>query len=154
MKHVELVRQARKLDSLFDKAKALLDDLELQSHWARYLCVLTCGFLENAVRTVYRDYARRNGHPYLHSYVGKTLDRSCQNLKMGRIIELTRQFSKEWADVLEQNTDGQIKAHVDSIVAHRHLIAHGRDTSISFVQLREYYRSTIKLVDLLEEQCG
>jgi hypothetical protein len=152
MKNQDIVRYNHRLNSLFDKAKELVDDLELQAHWARYLCVLICGFLETAVRVIYGEYARARSDPNVSNYVVKNLKRF-RSPSMGNIVEMTKLFSKEWADDLEQNTRGQLKAAVDSIVNLRHQIAHGKDTGISYVQVREYYQSVVQVVELLEEQC-
>lgn len=153
MRNTELVRYNQKLDSLFKKAREISEDAEVQAHWARYLCVLVCGFLEIAVRTTYREYARNKAHPNVSNYVTRKLD-LFRSPKMGNIVELTKLFSKEWADDLELATEGQLKDAVDSIVAVRHEIAHGKDTGISYVQLREYYQSAVKVAKLLEEQCS
>jgi hypothetical protein len=152
MKNRELVRYSQRLNSLFDKAKQLTDDLELQAHWARYLCVLVCGFLETAVRTIYGEYARTRADTNISNYVAKSLNRF-RSPSMGNIVKMTTLFNKEWGDCLEQNTRGQLKDAVDSIVNLRHQIAHGRDTGVSYVQIHEYYQSAVRVVELLEEQC-
>jgi len=153
MTNPDLLRYSRKLDDLFQKAQQLSQDPELQSHWSRYLCVLVCGFLETGVRTTYGEYARTKAHPNVGRYVNKQLE-LFRSPKMGHILDLTRLFCKEWAEDLELQTDGELKDAVDSIVAIRHQIAHGNDTGISYVQVREYYRSVVKVIKLLEEQCS
>lgn len=152
MTNPHLVRYANKLDTLFQKAQQLSHDLELQSHWARYLCVLVCGFLETGVRTTYGHYARSRAHPNVARYANKKLE-LFRSPTMGNILELTSLFSKEWAEDLERDTDGELKDAVNSIVAVRHQIAHGNDTGISYVRVREYHRSIVKVIDLLEQQC-
>lgn len=153
MRNIELVRYNQKLDTLFNKTQEVSEDFEVQSHWARYLCVLVCGFLEIAVRTTYGEYASNKAHRNVSNYVTRKLD-LFRSPSMGNIIELTGLFSKEWADDLEQATDGQLKDAVNSIVAVRHQIAHGKDASISYVRVREYYQSAVKVVKLLEKQCN
>lgn len=44
----ELVAARDRITNLLAKV-AEIDDAEMQSHWARYLCALVCGFLEVAV---------------------------------------------------------------------------------------------------------
>lgn len=154
MRNIELVRYNQKLDTLFNKkAQEVSGDLEVQSHWARYLCVLVCGFLETAVRTTYGEYASNKAHRNVSKYVTTKLD-LFRSPSMGNIIELTELFSKEWADDLGQATDGQLKDAVNSLVAVRHQIAHGKDAGISYVRVREYYQSAVKVVKLLEKQCN
>ena len=60
MKNASLVRQLQRLNWLIDNTRrASGDQLELQAHWGRYLCVLVAGFLENAIGEIYSEYARR-----------------------------------------------------------------------------------------------
>ena len=73
---------------------------------------------------------------------------------MDKILKLTRAFNPDWANKLETETQGEIKAAVDSIVANRHLIAHGIWVGISYIRMKEYYERAIKLVALIEKTCG
>jgi hypothetical protein len=149
----ELLRYKQRLDHLYKQVDLLpADEPEVQAHWARYLCVLTSGFLETAIRRIYSKYAQDRSHAHVSRYVAKKLDRFT-NPKMGRIIELTGLFNKEWAGELQQNTVGELKDAVDSVVDIRHHIAHGRDTNISYVRMRKYYDSVVRVVNLLEQQC-
>jgi hypothetical protein len=72
---------------------------------------------------------------------------------MNNICSLTREFNATWADQLESDTEGELKDAVDSVVANRHLIAHGRDVGTSYVRMKEYYERSIKVVDLIGVWC-
>src|SRR5438105_4926411 len=106
----EIARQRDILNSLFTKVGSLsTDDLELRSHWARYLCVLVDGHIEVAVRAIYEDYARRvTGARFVINYAESNL-RRFQNPSMNRILELTGRFSPDWADELREQTEGRLK---------------------------------------------
>ena len=130
------------------------DDLdELQAHWARYLCVLVSGYLEVAVRATLRDFAARQVSPNVERFVDQQLNRF-NNPKFARIIELTGSFSPLWAESLRDASEGEIKDHINSIVANRHLIAHGRDSEVTLVRVREWYSSAKKLIRELENLCA
>jgi hypothetical protein len=152
MKNIEIVRYQQRLDALFEKGKDI-SDLELQSHWARYLCILVSGYLETSVRAIYGEYTSKRADENVANYVSSRLG-SFQSPKMGNILELTRAFSRQWAEELENATEGELKESVDSIVANRHNIAHGRDVGISYVTIREYYQNAVKVVELIEDQCS
>lgn len=152
MKNIEIVRYQQRLDALFEKVKDI-SDLELQSHWARYLCILVSGYLETSVRAIYGEYTSKRADENVANYVSSRLG-SFQSPKMGNILELTRAFSRQWAEELENATEGELKESVDSIVANRHNIAHGRDVGISYVTIREYYQNAVKVVELIEDQCS
>ncbi len=152
MSLVEITRQRQRLDDLFQKAKNL-PDLEVQSHWSRYLCVLVSGFLENSVRITYTEYARRRADVSVADFVESRL-RQFQNPKMGSILELAGGFSQEWRQRLENDTSGQLAESVNSIVGNRHKIAHGESVGLTLHTLIQYYTDALRVVDLLRKQCG
>ena len=110
------------------------------------------GFLETSIRTTFATFAHKRAHSNVASFVTAQLA-FLQNPKMGKILELVGKFSAEWAKQLEADTQGEIKAAVNSIVANRNKIAHGEDVSLGLAGLRDYYTSAKKLVKLIEQQC-
>lgn len=148
----ELNRQRTKLDGLFQKVSALSHDAEMQAHWARYLCVLVSGFLENAVREIFTRYAREKAMPYVANYVENQLDRF-QNPNMQRIFEIAGAFNPQWREELQKKTAGELGDSVDSIVNLRHQIAHGGSAGLSFVIMQTYYKNAKKVVEIINEQC-
>ena len=75
MRNIEVVRYQNRLDWLFAQVGLMSDNAELQSHWARYLCILLSGFLEVAVRSLYSGYAKAKAAPYVVNYVERSLER-------------------------------------------------------------------------------
>ena len=153
MRNHEAIRHKKRLDNLFNQVLSFEREPELMSQWARYLCVLVSGFLETSICAIYGDYAKRQASPYVANFVKSELN-SFQNPKMVKIIELTRAFNPLWADNLESCTEGELKDAVDSVVANRHLIAHGKNVGITYVRIKNYYENIIRVVDLVENLCG
>ena len=152
MSEVEIARQQRRLDELSQKAKTFTD-LEVQSHWAQYLCVVVSGFIENSVRLTYAEYARKRADASVAGFVASRL-RQFQNPKMGSILDLAGAFSEEWKQRLESDTSGQLAESVNSIVGNRHKIAHGESVGLSLHTLIRYYGDAVKVVDLLRKHGG
>jgi len=152
MKNIEIVRYQQRLDDLFEKVKDI-SDIELQSHWARYLCILVSGYLETSVREIYSEYSRKRANINVANYVSSRLERF-QSPKMEPILQLTRAFNPQWAEQLKIETEGELKDSVDSIVADRHNIAHGRDSGITYSRIHDYYRNAVKVIELIEKQCS
>ena len=153
MRNIQIVAQKQEIDALFIKIGSFSGDFELQSHWSMYLCVRVSGFLENSVRILYREYARSRGHSKLANFVESRL-RGFPNPNMESIIQLAGSFSPMWADSLKSETEGQLKASVDSIVSNRHTIVHGGHAGITLSRVKEYYKNAIKVIELIEEQCS
>lgn len=153
MNTLEAVRYKQRLDNLFGQISVFSGNSELQAQWARYLCVLVSGFLETSIRSIYGEFARRTASPYVANFVKCELG-SFQNPKMGKILELTRAFNPQWANQLEAATEGELKDAVDSVVANKNQIAHGRDVGITYARIKGYYEDVIQVVNLIEGMCG
>ena len=156
MKLHELNSQLQKLNDLIVATKSLpIDDVELQGHWGKYLCVLVAGFLENALANIYIEFSSRASAPQVASFTSNMLKR-VNNPKASKFVEIAYCFKKEWGQELENylKQNPEIKDAVDSIMANRHLIAHGKSTSISIGRVKEYLMRSIKLLDFIEKQCN
>jgi hypothetical protein len=154
--NAELNKQYKKLSELIKNTNSYSkEDLELQGHWGKYLCVLVSGFVENAISAVYIDFVSQAASPHVSQYTLKSLE-AIQNPKAQRFINVASQFKKEWGVELEtyfkENPD--IKNAIDSIMQNRHLVAHGKSTSISVSRVSEYLEKSIKLIEFLEAQCA
>lgn len=155
MKIISLVRQKQRIEWLINQAKTFDgDQLELQSHWARYLCVLVAGFLENAISEVYSSYVQKCSNEQVANYVEAVLGR-IQNPKAQKFLETARSFNRDWElnlnDYIEQN--GR-KDAIDSVMTNRHLIAHGKDSGITLARLDQYFKKGVEVIDYIEGQCG
>jgi len=153
MKNREILRYKSQLDELFKKVSTFDSDIEMQSHWAKYLCVRVSGFLEISVSSIYKNYARDKAHPYVANYVDKQLSRF-HNPDMEKILNITRSFNPEWAEEIRLATEGEIKDAIVSIVANRHKVAHGDNANVTYVTIKKYYENAYKLIKLLNEQCN
>jgi hypothetical protein len=87
MRSRALSSQHQRLQWLLDQARLFnSEQFELQAHWARYLCVLAAGFIENALTEVYSTYARSSASPSVSNYVEATLGK-IQNPKSSRFLQ-------------------------------------------------------------------
>ena len=65
----EVWRLKQRLDATFKRAARVGSDLELQSDFARYLCVLVSGYLERAVTALVLEHSRRKSAPSVQRFV-------------------------------------------------------------------------------------
>ncbi len=155
MRNRELLSQLNSLESLVERTDtATGGNIELIGHWGRYLCVLTAGFLENALVEVYSDYVKNAANSQVASFATKRLE-NIVNPKSGRFVETARSFSKRWADDLDKflNQDGQRRRNaIDSIMSNRHQIAHGKNGRISVVRVRNYLLGCVEVIEFMEGQ--
>lgn len=152
MKNRELVRQKDRLDSLFQQFTiASSGDAELQSHWARYLCVIVSGFLENSVEVLLVEYTSQRANGKVSQFVSRELGQF-QNPKFGKIADVLGKFSPDWKTNVESWTTEENKDAVNSVVANKNQIAHGQPTVISLATIKQYYERVVVFVTDLESR--
>jgi hypothetical protein len=106
-----------------------------------------------SIRATYNQLARSSASPNVANFVKCQLD-DFQNPRMGKITELTKAFNSEWASELESKTAEKLKDSVNSIVANRHQIAHGRDVDITYTRIKKYYEDAIRVIEIIQGICG
>lgn len=154
MINVELNRQLRQLRELISKTSAASSsNLELQAHWARYLCVLVAGLFENAVQSLYGDFVSGAASEPVARFAVSSLGR-ITNPKAGRFVEIARSFKESWASALESflRENGRGDA-IDSIMANRHQIVHGGYSGITVARVADYLQKGLEVLEFIENQC-
>ncbi len=149
MSPLHLHEISSRLDRAFETT-ANVDDDEVKSHLARYLCVLTSGYLETAIKTILRDYVYNRSTPYIHSYVIFSTN-NLTNLKSEKISDQLSHFCSEWKEKFDTTLTDEEKSSVNSVVANRNQIAHGQNSDVTYVRIKEWYKN-IKHVILKVEQ--
>lgn len=154
MKNFKINSQILQIDSLLRVISSKeIDEFEL-SNWAKYICVLSSGLLENAIKWIFSEYAYSNTKKPIASFI---------NVQLGRIrspscelfITIAAAFNQKAAEELKIELDSKGYGDaIDSIIRNRHLIVHGkaRDCSVSFVQAKQYYENAKKGLDIIEEK--
>lgn len=136
---------------------ALANDLEndhneLQGHWGRYACLLSAGYFEVALRMVIRRRVEKKSTTEIQQFVLHSLE-GIQNPKAERFSKVIHSFSTVWGDELDKffldNFD--VKEAIDSLMANRHLIAHGKPCTISVGRVSAYFKLADKTIDFLDE---
>jgi len=150
----EVERQKQKLDATFGRVSKVvpLDDAELLSDFARYLCVLVAGFLEQSVIELTLEHVRNHSEASVQGYAESRL-RQFTTANAQRIMDLMGTFDAGWRSDLESYLVDERKAAVDSVVALRHNIAHGRYVGVTMATIKEYYPRVKHVVDHIADLC-
>lgn len=141
-----------RLESTFATARSVSADPEVQSHFARYLCVLVSGYLEQAVKELLLDHTRRQSSPSVLRFVEAQIRRQT-NMKSQRLIDLVGSFDPTWRADLETYIVDERKDAVDSVVTNRNRIAHGDSVGVTFTRISEYYQQVQLVVDRISILC-
>ncbi len=155
MKNQEVARQVQRLRSLVSKVReASGNDFDLQAHWARYLCILVSGLVENGLKEIYSEFIESKAAKPIADYAISYLSK-LQNPKAEKVLELVGSFRQEWRAELETflADDGR-KDAIDSIMNNRNQIAHGKDVGVTVVRVSSYLEKIIAVLEFIETQCG
>lgn len=145
----ELISFEARIENVLSRAEeAGLDD-ELRSSLARYACVLTSGYLEEAIRVIVGGWCNGKSHPHVHAYVGRQLE-WFSNPKLGKILDELSHFSSGWRDRFDTVLTDEEKDAVNSVVNNRHQIAHGRNVGVSPMLMKRYFNDCKSVVRKLD----
>lgn len=136
-----------KIRTAFTVADRFEPDDEIQAHLARYLCILSAGFIEESLRIILTSYAKDRCDPRCRTFVERHLDRA-PNPRPGNIAELLGSFDPGWQSSVEtffneEDVDGAI----GSLIANRHLIAHGRDSQVTLRRVKDWHVVAVHVVE-------
>jgi len=149
----EVERQKQKLDATFRRVSGTGGDAELSSDFARYLCILVAGFLEQAIVELLLDYVRVHSHPSVLRHVEGRL-RQWTSAKVQRMIDLLGGFDPVWRRDLEGFLVDEHKDAVNSVVDLRHTFAHGQSAGVTTARVQRYYDRVKEVVDHIADLCA
>ena len=147
----EVKRLKQHLDATFQRIRGLPPtvDLEIQSDFARYLCVLVSGYLEKSIAELMLEHARNNGSLTLQRFVEKRTRRFA-NANFERLLDLLSSFDQDWC----RDLGAEHKDAVDSVVGLRNSIAHGGMVGVTYQRVAEYHARVQLVVDRIAALCG
>lgn len=128
-----------------------MTDLELQSEIAKYICILSSGFIEASCRSIVRKYATPRCDLTTLSFITGRVGQY-RNPNMENILQLIGSFDGSRRKDIEDNLNERLKEAVNSIIANRNLIAHGRNCGISLGVVKDYYERTCELMNGIESR--
>ena len=134
-------RALDRLDYIYSSlSKAPIDEYVV-ALLAAHICVIQSGILENIVKEIMGAYVEKRSSVEVTNYVKIRL-RDLQNPRTDRIEEVIGAFSSEWRSKLSKFwEESEIKEHINSIVANRNQISHGRTTSVTISQTKDWIKS-------------
>jgi hypothetical protein len=143
----------QRLDATFQRSNSVGEDPEILSDFARYLCVLVSGFLEQSVVELLLEHVRRRSDTTVQRHVEAQLKRQFTNAKSQRLIGLMSTFDPAWGSDLEAFLIDGLRDAVDSVVDLRNSISHGRSVGVTVNRIRNYYTLVARVVEHVADLC-
>ena len=140
---------------LIDRTGDATQDINLQAHWGRYLCVMVAGFLEYGLQTIYTDFVEGSSSPRSARFASRSI-RRISNPNAERFLQIAGAFDPRWREELREfflsDSDRAMSA-VNSIMSARNRIVHGGSAQVTVSSAREYLNQSVKVLEFIENQC-
>lgn len=143
--------EEQRIEYIIKLTKDLPQEEEILSHWARYLCVLVAGLIETATQSILSEYSKKHASQEASNFIMSQLKYQ-SNLNSNKLIQLLGAFSDQWANEFECTLSDSQKDAIDSILANRHNIAHGRSVGISLVRVKDYYSRVSQVLECISNK--
>ena len=128
----------------------IASDDELKAQIAQHLCVLSSGYIEEAVRLTLTRFAEAQSSPRVAAYASSQLN-TFQNPRFEKIMVLLSTFDPSWRSHFEAQPTSEMKDAVDSIVKNRNQISHGHQVGLSLATFNRYFVQVKLFVDELDQ---
>jgi len=128
-------------------------DVFMLGHLGRYSCVSAAGFVENSLGEVFVDFIKQGSRKQVANFAIDTL-RKIQNPKSYRIVEVAGRFHESLGSELAIFLDADNKKRrdsIDSIMNNRHLIAHGKTSSITLSRVKAHLADVHDVIVFIEK---
>jgi hypothetical protein len=147
-----VTRRKAELQDLLSNPRTVTGNEESEAHWAAYLCVLMAGYLETAVRGYLLAHSAERAEVTVQAFVSNRLG-LFRNMSRDQLLGLVKMFSLEWGEEFRVFIAGEREDAVRSVVTNRHEIAHGQPSTVTLLQLRQWFGPLTEVIDALGDLC-
>ncbi len=128
--------------------------IESQAQWAKYVCVLVSGYMEQAIKEILLSYSSQKSAPSVTRYIEKTWP-SSKNMNAGAIEDTLTKFDPAWGESFKEwlDSSSERKPTINNIVTWRNNIAHGNEsntTGVTMTSVKNGFKCAYKLVEFIE----
>lgn len=113
------------------------------------------GYIEESLRVLLEQYSKNHSSSHIQNFISQEI-KNITNCKTSKIENILSKFSPAWKDYFidqmssKSEKSDEIKNSINSIIANRHQIAHGKNVNLSYSSVSNYYKNVKKAVDILE----
>ena len=129
---------------------SLPEDDELRSHWTRYMCVRAAGLLERSFISILAEYVEKHSDTRVTRRVAEGLER-ISNPNISVIRDVFGHFDERWKSGVNDGLDQKCRDSVNTIMANRNHIAHGRDVHITPSALAAQFHDLLAVIEYVHE---
>lgn len=140
---------------MIDRTGDATQNINLQGHWGRYLCVMVAGFLEYGLQTIYTDFVERSSSPQSARFASRSI-RRISNPNAERFLQTAGAFAPRWREELREfflADSARMRNVINSIMSARNQIVHGGSAQVTVSSARDYLNHSVEVLEFIENQC-
>jgi hypothetical protein len=145
MIEIRLHQIESRVEHIFELARLEPDD-EIKSHLARYLCILTSGFMEESLKIIIEEFVKVQSSSSVTNFVAESI-KHITNLNCEKLVGFISKFDSDYGKDLMKNITDEEKTAIDSVLANRNQIAHGQNVGIGYVSIHRYYQDIKSVIE-------
>lgn len=154
------------LQDLIDECTIELNDIEgrldnlpaldkERLYLTQYALIKSCGTVEFVYRSIVADYFDKSSLVQIHTYIDNTVRSGSMSATYDNMNKLLKKFDSNWANTFKNSVQSHPNAQrlissSNSLVNNRHLFAHGKPPTATFLDIKNYYFDVLQLVNILD----
>lgn len=139
---------ADKVDAYIARVGTEQDEFR-KAVFAKWLVMLTAGFVEKSLQEILKNYTERRGNREVAHFVSRQVAKYL-SINMDKMEEILGGFSAAWPKILRaQVSDAQVEA-LNSVKNLRDLFAHGSDNGVRWSTAVDYWKAVRALMEVVE----
>lgn len=139
--------QAAKIDAYVKRLDAEQNEYQ-KTIYAKWLIMLSAGFVEKTLQEILSDYAEKRGNKQMSAFVARQVTKYL-SINMDKMMDVLQGFSGDWPEQLRAASTPRQIAAVNSVKSLRDLFAHGSDNGVSWGTASGYWKEVKSLMEVV-----
>lgn len=125
-------------------------------YFTNYAIIRSSGTVEFVYRSIVADhFSSQLKNNRLNKYLYETIVRGSRSAKFDMMSGLLGKFDPEWskkfkAAVQSSDNGERLIRSVNSLVENRHNFAHGKESTATFTDIKQYYIHSMELIEIFD----
>jgi len=142
-----------------DKIKSIVDlsPLDATTQFLnKYTLIKACGTVELVFKSIIANFFDSSSIIQVHNFINRNVRESSANPKYDKICNMLKGYDSQWCidfkdSVNRLSNSIKVKQSLESLVEQRNAFAHGKNTTITVANVKDYFTDAVIILNLLDE---
>ena len=127
-----------------------------KTYYTQYALIRACGTIEYVYRSIVADFFTQYNISQIDKYLDQQVRSGSMSATYQKMKELLKAFDDNWETTFKNSVSThpdftRITTSVASLVNNRHQFAHGKPTTATFSDIKQYYSDATILIQLFDQ---